>query len=261
MVLCLSWRGAGTGGSTYALFDDVTLTRLAPTPEVASRSKLYWWIGNQLGMLNMSQATLVDGFCLAYSGAWNAGYEAQKGFRLVGDYTNVSTTVAAMQDHYNQGARKLSIDMEGRGFSVADAQSLTSAIRAMPGLSVIQWIASREWNHDARVELEKCVQIVLVEMDYPMDYSQTLSLAECQNGIAYNMLPYLFKPIERHALGLCTVVSYPSITLITWDNLKRQIDAAKAYANSLGHTNQAIAFYYPVDAAYADQIAQYAKQP
>lgn len=261
MTLFLSRRDSGAGTGTYVMFDEVRLKPRAILPDGCAVRKLYWWSGNVLTMLDMPNSDLVDGFCISYPGNWSSTYEAKKGYRLVGSVTDVTATVTSLQAQYSQGARKLSIDMETRSFSDNDAQTLVNAIKEMPGLNVIQWIASREWSISALSVLEKCDQIVLAEMDYPMDYSQNVSQSDCYDTLAYNFSPYLFRPAARHALGMSTVVSNPSIQLIAFSNMKRQIDAAKYYGNNIAHPRQAFAFYYPVENSYAAQIAIYAKDP
>ncbi len=269
MTLYLSWR-AGTDPGTYTLFDSVCLCAVtSPVGGTGGRRRIYWWLGNGLGQMSMSRADRVTGFSIHYEGPWRPDYEAQNGYRLVGDYgdmdhddstNDVVATIEALQDNYTQGARKLSTDLEWGHFDHSETRQLIDAVEGMPGLEVLQWQGSGNWDLIERDMLEQCDRIILAEMIYPLGRDRDRTYQEVYDKIYFDMSHYTYKPEDRHATGLSTIYYGPDNdqnVVLSWDEMQMQIDAAIAYGNSIGHPNQAIAFYYPVSAEYADQIVTY----
>jgi hypothetical protein len=233
------------------------------------KRRIYWWIGMGLRMFNMKTLPLVNG--LAYGGEYDPELEAKKGFRLVKDYgdmdhddstNDVEVTISELRWYYERGARLLSTDLEWGHFDNAETRQFLDAIRSMPGLTVLQWNGWWNWKQPERDLLEQCDQLVLAEMIYPLVEDENMNYDAIYKMIEHGMSHYTFKTEQRHAIGLSTVFHGPKLEIkdpdpLPWEKIKRQIDAAIAYGNAIGHPRQAIAFYYPVPPEYADKINRY----
>ena len=253
------------------LFAMVGLLSACASP-LCAKPPIYWWSGNATSMLQMSGAELVDGFTIAYAGNHNPTKEALKGYRAVGDYgdmdsnpltNNVTTTVSELQNNYAQGARRLSTDLEWGQFTLAETRQLVNAVNDMSGLRVLQWNAHGNWSRSSRDLLEQCPGIILAEMIYPLVSDPNQTYEQVYNKISDAMSYYTYKNEQTHAIGLsvCWFDSNGQSQPLSWDQMKVQIDAAKAYGRSIGHPDQAIAFYEVCSEDYLNQIVDYVAVP
>ena len=237
-----------------------------------AKPPIYWWVGNRTDMPYMSGAEHVDGFTVAYLGAHNPAMESHRGYRAAGDYgdmdsnpstNNVVTTITALQEQYAQGARRLSTDLEWGYFSPSETRQFVDAVNAMPGLKVLQWNGYWNWGQSSRDLLEQCPGIILAEMIYPLVDGPNQSYETVYARISNAMSYYTYQNEQTHAIGMsiCYFDDSGQTHLLPWDKMKMQIDAAKAYGRSIGHPNQAIAFYEVCSDGYFNQIVEYAAVP
>jgi hypothetical protein len=186
-----------------------------------------------------------------YGGDYRPDLEARRFHRQVGNVNEMDTAISGLQTNYAQGARLLATNLEPWDwdvyprFTAAQAQEFVDTIDSLEGLTVVQWNHHLTWESDALPIIEDHPRLQLVEMVYPTAnlLQSEPTFEELRDYIVSSMVgPY--HPDKQPAIGLTVYTSHATDTPVSWELMKRQIDAAKYVGREVfGNPNHPIGIF------------------